>query len=195
MTSHHSTHERHFGARKNAMRNRLTKLALPAALSMVAMAANCFSITDPFVVSVNVKDVTGTYDVDANTVNFDPSCSVKQPADYIDPDYQVQPGGRLVDITIQTIGTFAGNVVNGEVRVNGTTILSYSGPWSTFNTAQSILSSTTPLVQNPAGVAVLLSAIQGQQPISICHAGAFSQASPPGLQIQVKVFAQVDVQP
>lgn len=177
------------------MKKRLTTTLLIGAFATAAMAADCFSITDPFVVSVNVEDVTGTYNVTANTVTFDPSCTVKQPVDYIDPQYQVQPGGRLVDITLQTIGTFAGNVVNGQVRVNGTTILSYSGPWSTFNAPQSLLNNSTQLVQNPAGVAALLAAIQGAQPISICHSGAFSQPSPAGLQIQVKVFAQVDVQP
>ena len=177
------------------MKKRLTTTLLIGTFAMASMAAECFTITDPFVVSVNVQDVTGTYDVTANTVTFDPSCTTKQPADYIDPQYQVQPGGRLVDITIQTIGAFSGNVNNAQVRVNGTTILSYSGPWSAFNTPQSLLSNTTQLVQNPAGVAALFAAIQGQQTISICHSGAFSQPSPAGLQIQVKVFAQVDVQP
>lgn len=166
-----------------------------AVVALVSMAAKCFSITDPFVVSVNVDDVTGVYEVDPNTVSFDPSCSTRNPDDYIDPDFELQAGGRLVDITVQTIGAFNGNVVGGTASVNGSTIVSYNGPWSSFNTPQSILVNNTLLTYNQDGVNALLTAVQNRSPITICHGGAFSEATPGGLKIEVKVFAQVDARP
>jgi hypothetical protein len=175
---------------------RHTRLLLAGLLLSTALAAKCFSITDPFVVSVNVDDVTGVYDVDPNTVSFDPSCTTKNPEDYIDQNYELESGGgRLVDITVQTVGTFAGDVVGGEATINGTTLVTYSGAWSTFSTPRSILTASSPLVRNPAGVSALLSAIQNGQPITICHDGAFSEPTPDGLSIVVKVYAQVSVKP
>lgn len=175
--------------------SRWKSLALVAAIATTSMASQCFSITDPFVVSVNVQNVTGTYNVTPGTVNFDPSCRTEDPSSYLDANYDVVSGARLVDVTVQTIGAFAGSVNGGQVRVNGVTLVSYNGSWNAFNTAQSLLQNNTLLTRNTAGVNTLLSAINAQQPIIICHAGAFSQAAPAGLSIEVKVFAQVDATP
>lgn len=101
---------------------------------------------------------------------------------------------HLVDATVQTVGGFAGSVIGGVITVNGTTLATYSGSWSAFNTPQSILTSTL-LVRNAAGVTVLLNAIQNRQTLTICDGGQFSSAAPTGLQVITTIFAQVDVTP
>ena len=49
------------------MRSRLLKTTLVAFVAMSGMAAQCMTITDPLVVSVNVKDIKDTYNVTTGT--------------------------------------------------------------------------------------------------------------------------------
>lgn len=182
------------------MRSRLQKVALVALVAMTGLAAECFKITDPFVVAVNVKDIKNTYAVTPGTINFDPGCITKNPADYIDANFNVAGGGQLVDIIVKTNGTFAGNINNGQVRVGGSqqalqTLVTYAGSWSAFNTPQSLIQNSTSLNLNQNGVNTLLSLIQNTSPIVICHSGAFSQAAIAGMSIDVTVFAQVNATP
>jgi hypothetical protein len=182
------------------MRARLKNTALIAAIALSGMAAQCFSITDPFVVPVNVKDIKNTYNVTPGTVTFDPGCITKNPADYIDSNFNVSGGGQLVDIIVKTNGAFAGNIVGGQVRVGGSTqalqtLATYSGSWNAFNTQQSLLQNNVTMNLNQSGVNTLLSLIQNTSPIVICHGGAFSQAVPAGLSIDVTIFAQVNATP
>lgn len=182
------------------MHGRLIKTVLVALMATSAMAASCFSITDPFVVAVNVKDIKSTYTVTPGTVNFDPGCITKNASDYIDANFNVAGGGQLVDIIIQTNGTFPGNIVNGQIRVGGSqqalqTLATYAGPWSAFNTPQSLLQNNVTMTLNPTGVSTLLSLIQNTSPIVICHSGAFSQAATTNMAIDVTIFAQVNATP
>ena len=178
----------------------LKRVAVVGLIAASSMAASCFEITDPFVVAVNVKDIKNTYNVTPGTVNFDPGCITKNPADYIDANFNVAGGGQLVDIIVQTNGTFAGNINNGQVRVGGSTqalqtLATYSGSWNAFNTPQSLLQNNVTMNLNQAGVTTLLSLIQNTSPIVICHGGAFSQAAGPGMSIDVSIFAQVNATP
>jgi len=182
------------------MRARLMKMALVALVAMSGLAAACFEITDPFVVAVNVKDIKNTYTVTPGTVTFDPGCTTKNPADYIDPNFNVAGGGQLVDIIVKTNGTFAGNINTAQVRVGGSlqslqTLATYSGAWAAFNTPQSLLQNNVTMTLNPGGVSTLLSLIQNVSPIVICHGGAFSQAAGSGMSIDVSIFAQVNATP
>jgi hypothetical protein len=182
------------------MHARLIKTVLVALIATSAMAASCFSITDPFVVAVNVQDIKSTYTVTPGTVNFAPACITKNPADYIDANFNVAGGGQLVDIIIQTNGTFAGNILNGQIRVGGSqqalqTLATYSGPWSAFNTPQSLIQNSGTMTLNQTGVNTLLSLIQNTSPIVICHGGAFSQAATANMAIDVTIFAQVNATP
>jgi hypothetical protein len=178
----------------------LRKVAVVGVVAMSSMAAECFQITDPFVVAVNVKDIKNTYNVTPGTVAFDPGCITKNPADYIDSNFNVADGGQLVDIIVQTNGTFAGNINSGQVRVGGSpqsmqTLVTYSGSWAAFNTPQSLLQNNATMTLNQAGVTTLLSLIENTSPIVICHGGAFSQAATAGLSIDVSIFAQVNATP
>ena len=179
---------------------RLMKTALVALVAIAGLAASCFSITDPFVVAVNVKDIKNTYNVTPGTVTFDPGCITKNAADYIDANFNIAGGGQLVDVIVKTNGTFAGNINNGQVRIGGSlqslqTLMTYSGPWAAFNTPQSIIQHNTTMTLNPTGVNTLLSLIQNTSSIVICHGGAFSQAAGSGMSIDVSIFAQVNATP
>lgn len=176
------------------------KTALVGLVAMSSLAAQCFQITDPFVVAVNVKDIKNTYNVTPGTTNFDPGCITKNTSDYIDSNFDVAGGGQLVDIIVQTNGAFAGNITNGQVRIGGSvqslqTLVTYSGPWTAFNTPQSLIQNNVTMTLNPAGVTTLLSLIENTSPIVICHGGAFSQAAGAGMSIDVSIFAQVNASP
>jgi hypothetical protein len=177
------------------------KTALVAAVAVSGLGASCFSITDPFVVAVNVKDIRSVYAVTPGITNFDPGCITKQTSDYLDDNFNVQAGGgQLVDVTVQTNGAYAGSIVGGQVRIGAsqgalTTLVTYAGPWSTFNTAQSLIQNSTAMTLDPGGVNTLINLIESQQPIVICHAGAFSQATVSGMSIDVSAFAQVNASP
>jgi hypothetical protein len=182
------------------MRTNAMKTALVAMIAVSGMGASCFSITDPFVVPVNVKDIKSVYTVTPGTVNFDPGCTTKNSADYIDSNFDVSGGGQLVDILIQTNGAYTGNINGGQVRVGASqgslvTLATYSGSWSAFNTPQSLLQSSSPITLNTNGVSTLLNLIQNQQSVVICHAGAFSPAAGSGMTINVTIFAQVNATP
>jgi hypothetical protein len=186
--------------RRNAMRVQAMKSALVALVAVSIMGAKCFSITDPFVVAVNVKDIKGTYTVTPGTVNFDPSCTTKNSSDYIDANFNVSGGGQLVDVIIQTHGNYAGNIQGGEVQIGATqgsllTLATYSGPWTDFNTPQSLIQNNVTMTLNSAGVSSLLNLIQNQQSIVICHDGAFSSPAASGMSIDVTIFAQVNATP
>jgi hypothetical protein len=185
---------------ENAMRARLMKTALVALVAVSGMAAQCFSITDPFVIVVNVKDIKGTYTVTPGTVDFDPGCTIKNSADYIDANFNVSGGGQLVDVIVQTNGTYSGNIIGGQVQigpVSGSlqTLATYSGAWSAFNTPQSLIQNNTTMSLNSGGVSTLLSLIQSQSSIRICHAGQFSTPATTGMTIDVTIFAQVNATP
>jgi hypothetical protein len=178
----------------------LKNTALVVLVAMSGLAAECFQITDPFVVAVNVKDIKNTYNVTPGTITFVPGCITKNPADYIDSNFDIANGAQLVDIIVQTNGAFAGNIIGGQVRIGGSTqalqtLVTYAGPWSTFTTPQSLLQNNTTMTLNQAGVTTLLSLIQNTSPIVICHSGAFSQAATAGMSIDISIFAQVNASP
>lgn len=178
---------------------RLMQTVLVALVGMSGLAAECFQITDPFVVSVNVKDIRNTYNVTPGTVIFAPACITKNASDYIDANFNVTGGGRLVNLTVQTNGIYTGNV-NGLVRIGGTqtalqTLVSYSGPWNAFHTPQSLIQNNGTMNLDASGVTTLQNLIQNKQSIVICHGGSFSSAAGAGMSIDVSVYAQVNATP
>lgn len=177
------------------MHRKLKSLALVAAMTMTGLGAECFSVTDPFVVSVNLQDVSDTLPITPGATDFDPGCRTINPSEYLGQSYDLVSGARLVDVKVQTLGQFGGNVSGAEVRVNDVELLSFSGSWNAFNTEQSLLSNSSLMSLNPAGVTTLETAVETRLPLTVCHAGAFSQPAPAGLSVVVTVFAQVDATP
>src|SRR5678809_372884 len=96
--------------------------AVLVAVAMTTMGSTCISITDPLVVTLNVKDIKDTYDITPGTVDFNnpPRCIVRNPNDYLDAAYDVS-GAHLVDASVQTVGAFSGAVIGGAVDRDGTT--------------------------------------------------------------------------
>lgn len=182
------------------MRARLRPFALVALVAMSGLGAQCFQITDPFVVAVNVKDIKSRYTVTPGTVNFAPGCITKNPADYIDANFNVSGGGQLVDVIVQTSGPYTGNIVGGQVRVGSSpaslqTLATYAGAWTAFNTPQSLIQNNVTMSLNSGGVNTLLSLVQSRAPIVICHGGSLSPAAGTGMAIDVTIFAQVNATP
>lgn len=177
------------------MHRRLQSLALATAIAVVGSAAQCFSVTDPFMVSVNVRDLGTTYDIAPGTTSFDPSCTTVIPQEYLGGDFDLIAGARLVDITVRTEGAFAATVNNAGVSVDGTPLVSYNGSWEAFHTERSLLKDPSLVTTNEAGVSALLDAVERRQPVTVCQTGSFSQPAPAGLRVVVNVFAQVDATP
>jgi hypothetical protein len=178
------------------MRSTARSMALLLSMFLVTTAEDCITVNDDALISVDIQNVTGTYPITAGTTSFNNQndCVTKNPADYIDQDLAEIVAARLVDVTVQSIGTFSGNVNSGAVTVNGATLISYSGSWAAFNTAQSLL--TSQLIQrNQAGVDALNTAIRNGNPIRVCASGAFSQPSVAGMSVRIEVFAQADAEP
>ena len=70
---------------------------------------------------------------------------------------------RYYDIRVSVIGTYSGNV-NGTATIrkdNGVAspLLTFSGSWADFQTPQSLLGSSPHITPQPAGIAVLVSAL------------------------------------
>jgi hypothetical protein len=179
---------------------RIPRKSLIALLvGVAAMGSKCISINDPGVFSINVKNATGTYAVQAGTSQFgnppgSNSCVTVDASQYIDENFAVIKGARLVDIIVTTNGSFAGVVSNGKLTINNNTLLTYAGSWNAFNGGQSLLT-TSLMTRNTTGVQTLINAIVGRQTLTLCGSGSFDRAATSGLSVGVQVFAQVDVQP
>ena len=182
------------------MRSRLMKTALVALVAMSGLAAQCFSITSPLCGGGEREGHQEHVHGDAGDGELRPGLHYEELGDYIDSNFDVSGGGQLVDIIVKTNGAFAGNINNGQVRIGSSsaslqTLATYAGPWTAFNTPQSLIQNNVTMTLNPTGVSNLLSLIQNQQPIVICHGGAFSQAAGSGMTIDVTIYAQVNATP
>lgn len=164
-------------------------------LAVTTMGASCFEVTDPLELTLNVEGVTSTYNVPAGISSFGSphSCATVSPSQYADTDYDIT-NARVSNITLRTIGAFAGTVSNGSVTINGTPALTFAGAWNDYNTEQSLLSSTL-LTPNSAGITALVDAVKARQTLTICTTGGVSQPTTAGLQVVVGVKAQMDVTP
>ncbi len=167
-----------------------TKLVLGLLfVALTTMGFDC--VNDNALISVNIPGLTGTFNINPGGTTFDETVTVS-PSQYLDigfSDFNLNTL-RVYDVRISTIGSFAGNV-NGEVLINGQQILSYNGPWNSFNTPQSLVTSSL-LTRNAAGLGALLLAIRNRQDVIIRGTGNVSQSVPAGLSVRVEVLAQVD---
>lgn len=165
-------------------------------VALATMGFDC--INDSFLVSVNVKGITGKFRVNPGNGSYDDSKTI-QPSDYLDVDFSNEiKDVRIYDIHVRTEGTFAGNVNSGTVSVNGSPIVTLVGstPWSTFYTPQSLLTSSY-INRNAGGVGVLVNAIKAKAPITLRGFGSLSApvTNRDTLYVIVEVFGQVDAQP
>lgn len=117
-------------------------------------------------------------------------------------------GARLVDIVVWVTGSYSGNVVGGVASINNQPILTFAGPWSSFQKEQSLLKNSknpSSLIKRvPGGTQELVKVLhtfvknQNAEPvlpttITLAASGSLSQGPvPDGLQVHVKVKTQCD---
>jgi hypothetical protein len=177
------------------MKRRIAGICGLAAMAVVSMAASCFDVTDPLVLTFNTQDLSYTSNVQQGVTSYGnpPQCRTINASDYLEDNFNVT-GARIYDLSIKTNGTFAGDIQDAVVTVNGTNIVTINGPWNSFNTEQSMLTSSL-ITRNAAGISTLVTAVQNKQPVTLCSSGAFSAPAGAGLSLTVNLKAQVDVQP
>lgn len=153
-------------------------------------------ISDNYLVSVNIEGVTGVYAISPGNPTFS-ECKTFLAKDYLNQDFGTISGARIYDIRVRTIGSYGGNV-NATIRLNsqsGQQILSINGPWSDYNTEQSILSSSK-VTRVSAGISQLVGTVLNKLDITLCGFGSLSGGTiPSGLAVEVKVLGQVDGRP
>jgi hypothetical protein len=174
------------------MKSKLLLVALTLALT--TQGFEC--INEDLLVSIDVKGITGTYNVNPGDGQFN-DCTTLLSTDYLDPDFTSIKDVRIYDIRISTVGTYTATIAgNSRVTVNGQTILTLVGgtQWSYFSTPKSILTDPN-IVRVPAGILTLVNAIKAKQNVTICGVGSISPAPvPTGLALKVEVYGQVDAE-
>lgn len=134
------------------MKIRAMALLLVAVLPL--MAFDC--VNDAFTISLNLRPFNGTYPLTPGpTLTFGGAFSI-DPATLYDQEYTIT-GASVYDIKIATAGPNLGTCA-GTVRVNNILLLTYNGPWTGFNTPQSLLTSRY-ITRNSAGIAELTSCV------------------------------------
>lgn len=170
----------------------LKRAALALVVGLSTMGSEC--INDPFLVSVNLEELELTISIPAGTTTTFNGSRAVTAAEYLDAGFASLQNMRIYDITVQGVGTYTGTVT-GTATVNGTTILSYGGPWSQFATPQSLLTAVTGLTLNAAGVTALRNAVQARQTVTVAGSGLVSTSPVPALQLIVRLYGQVDAAP
>jgi hypothetical protein len=171
-----------------------------AGLLVVLMTTGSQCINDGFLVAVNLP-ISKTWAINPGpTTTFGGSATAIVLANQLDASYKDKvKNARYYDIRVSVGGTYAGNV-NGTASINGTRLLSFSGSWANFQTPQSLLGSSSHITPDPAGVAVLVSALNAfstnpAQVVSLSANGSLSQGPvPSGLTFTVEILAQVDAE-
>jgi hypothetical protein len=160
-------------------------------LGVGTMGSTC--INDPFLVAVNLQALTDTVNIAAGTTTTWSGQTTISAGSYLNSDFGNLQNVRIYDIRVTGVGTYSGNVT-GSVSINGTLLISFTGPWSTFNTTQSLLTSPA-ITRNAAGIAALRTAVLGGQAVTIAGSGTVSTSPVPALKVIIEVLGQVDAQP
>jgi hypothetical protein len=172
---------------------RQTKRALLVlAVAYAAMGSEC--INDPFVVSVNVEALEAVINIPAGSTTTFAGVTTISADEYFTTDVGAIQNLRIYDITVQSVGSYGGTVT-GTSTVNGATLVSYSGPWSSFATPKSLLAPSSGVTLTAAGVTALRTAVLGQQNVTLAAGGTLSTSPVPALQLIIKLYAQVDAEP
>ena len=142
------------------------------------MAFDCITDFSTVTVSLNIAPITATIPLNpGSNTTYGGTTPPIDLSSLFDKGYTLT-GATLYDITVQTkgedLGTGAGTVT---LTVNGvsTTLFTYNGAWTAFNTPQSLI--TSPLItRNQAGVNALISAVTGRQRVTLSVLGTIGKA-------------------
>lgn len=180
------------------------KLVL-AGLLIILLNTGSSCVNDSILVAVNLP-ISGSWNINGGSnTNFSGSTTAIALAEQIDASYtdKIQ-NARYYDIRVSVSGAYAG-AVSGTATIrknNGVTtpLLTFNGSWADFQTPQSFLGSSPHITPQPAGIAVLVSALTDftSNPTTVVYLaanGSLSQAPVPnGLSVKVEIFTQVDAQ-
>jgi hypothetical protein len=163
--------------------------------AFASMGSSC--INENFLVAVNYPFSTCVSIQPGPNLAYNGSQTVVL-SNYIDQSYlEKMRGARYYDIRVTTQGSYNGSVF-GEVYIEGVKLVTYNGPWSSFTTPQSILTSTL-ITKNDAGVATLVAKLNEfvtniHATATISNGGTLAGQSPvpSGLSVCVEILAQVD---
>ena len=168
-------------------------------VGLMTMGFDC--VNENFLIAVNIEGVTGTYNITSGSNPSFNGCATFRASDYLDLSFASIRNARIYDIRVSTLGGFPGASVRGDVQVkvgnNSTTILSFSGLWSEYNSPKSLVTATPPLIsRSPAGLSALVNAINNRQDFELCVVNSnISTPVPSGLAVKLEVFGQVDAEP
>ena len=158
------------------MNKKLLALLIIAVLPL--MAFDCITDFSTVTVSLNLAPITATFPLNPGSgTAYGGTTPPIDLASLFDQGYTLT-GATLYDITVGTKGEDLGNG-SGTVSltVNGvkTTLFTYTGAWTAFNTPQSLI--TSPLItKNQAGVIALMNAVTGRQRVTLGVTGTIGKA-------------------
>jgi hypothetical protein len=179
------------------------KLVL-AGLLILLLNTGSSCINDSILVAVNLP-ISSQWAINGGSnPNFSGRDTVVL-ADQIDDSYHNKiQNARYYDIRVSVIGTYSGNVSGtasiGLTPTNLVPLLTFTGSWADFQTPQSLLGSSSHITPQPAGIAVLVSALNSfttnnNTTVYLLASGALSQAPVPnGLSVKIEILSQVDAQ-
>lgn len=167
---------------------KLTHIALLLVAVLPLVGFEC--VTDNFTVAVKMAPFEGTWAINPGpNTNYGGSKAIN-PADLYDKSYDIT-GASVYDIRITTTGPNLGTC-SGTVRVNNVVLFTYNGPWTAFNTPQSLLNSTY-ITRNTAGIAELISCVSSKpaRMVTLSVSGSVTTSPvPAGCSITVQAFVQ-----
>jgi hypothetical protein len=162
-------------------------------------------INDGFLVAVNLP-ISTCFSIKAGpTLNWTPS-DPGQPvvihlSDQIDESYLNNiKNVRYYDLKVSVKGTYSGSA-SGIAYINNVPLLTFSGNWADFATAQSLLGNSTHITPQATGLAELLRVLNQFKTSSTVTASLSSSGSlsgqspvPAGLSVCIEIDAQVDAE-
>jgi hypothetical protein len=144
---------------------KIRALVLLLFLAIPLMGFNC--VNDAFTISLNLAPFNGTYALNPGPTTFGGSFSINTTTMY-DQGYTLT-GASVYDITVATAGPNLGTCT-GAVTINTIPLLTYSGPWTGFNTPQSLLTSRY-ITRDARGIAELISCVVNKRIAVFATAG------------------------
>ncbi len=179
------------------------KLVL-AALLILLLNTGSSCINDSILVAVNLP-ISSQWAINAGSnPNFSGRDTVVL-ADQIDDSYENKiQNARYYDIKVSVSGAYSGNVSGtasiGLTPTNLVPLLTFTGSWADFQTPQSLLGTSPHITPQPAGIAVLVSALNSfttnnNTTVYLSANGALSAAPvPSGLSVKIEILSQVDAE-
>lgn len=159
------------------MNKKLLALLVIAVLPL--MAFDCITDFSTVTVSLNLAPISATFPLNpGSSTSYGGISPAIDLSSLFDQSYTIT-GATLYNITVQTLGGEDLGAGSGTVTltVNGitTTLFSYAGTWTAFNTPQSLITSSL-ITRNPSGVTALINAVTGRQTVKLGVSGSISKA-------------------